>query len=171
MIEHPLTPRTMTWIAVLMTGMLLQACAPQPGRTASGARVYAADLTGQSKTCEVPKLSPVPGQTTDTAIKLDNDGGWCGLPLQQPDAKPFEAGLLSARPSHGSVMIHQVGDDTRVDYTPDRGFTGNDSFAVTLIPGEAVIRISVSVVAASPAAPERPTASEQAVLALPIAAT
>jgi hypothetical protein len=43
-------------------------------------------------------------------------------------------------------MIHQVGDDTRIDYTPDRGFTGTDSFAVKLIPGNAVIRITVTVV-------------------------
>ena len=59
--------------------------------------------------------------------------------------KPFEAGLLTVRPRHGTVLIHEVGDDTRIDYTPDRGFAGSDTFAVKLIPGNAAIQIAVTV--------------------------
>jgi hypothetical protein len=44
------------------------------------------------------------------------------------------------------VLIHQVGDTTRIDYTPEPNFTGSDTFAVTLIPGDAVIRTAVKVV-------------------------
>ena len=50
-------------------------------------------------------------------------------------------------PTHGSVLIHEVGDNTRIDYTPDRGFTGTDSFAVQLIPGDAKVNVAVMVTA------------------------
>ena len=144
-----LTARPAAWIATLMTGFLLQACASDQGPAGSGTRVYAADMTGGAKTCEVAKVGPADGQSTDTAMKLDNGGGWCGLPLRQSDGRPFDVGLLLERPAHGSVVIHQVGDETRVDYTADRGFTGSDSFSVKMIPGNAVIRISVTVIPAA----------------------
>jgi hypothetical protein len=144
MTDHRLEPRRAASIATLIMCGMLQACSgEQPVR--SGARVYAVDVTGQAKTCEVARLSPVNGQTVDTAMKVDGNDGWCGLPLHQSDAKPYDAGLLLGRPAHGTVIIHEVGDATRVDYTPDRGYSGSDNFAVKLIPGDAVIRISVDV--------------------------
>ena len=78
-------------------------------------------------------------------MKVGNDGGWCGLRAQQAGDKPFEAGLLTVRPEHGDVLIHEVGDDTRIDYTPDRGFSGSDAFAVKVIPGDATINVAVAV--------------------------
>jgi hypothetical protein len=78
-------------------------------------------------------------------MKTVNDGGWCGIPVHQDGPKPFGAGLLETRPAHGDVLIHEVGDDTRIDYTPDRGFAGHDAFAVKLIPGDAIIRVTVTV--------------------------
>jgi hypothetical protein len=119
------------------------------GPGGAGSRVYAADLAGGAKVCEVARVSPVDGQTVDGTMKIGNDNGWCGLPLRQSAARPFDAGLLTARPAHGSVLIHQVGDDTRIDYTPDRGFTGSDSFTVKLIPGDAVVRMSVTIIGPS----------------------
>jgi hypothetical protein len=139
-----LETRRAACIATLLACGLLQACSSQQPIT-SGARVYAVDVTGQAKTCEVAKLNPADGQTIDTTMKVDGNGGWCGLPLHQSEGKPFDAGLLVGRPSHGTVIIHEVGDATRVDYTPDKGYSGTDSFAVKLIPGDAVIRISVEV--------------------------
>jgi len=152
MIEYRLRARRGTWFAALMTGVLLQGCSREPVPVASRARVYSADVTGKAKACEVAKVAPADGQTVETIMKLDDSRGWCGLPLRQSDAKPFDAGLLVERPAHGSVVIHQVGDDTRVDYTPDRGFTGSDSFVVKMLPGNAVVRISVNVVPATPGA-------------------
>jgi hypothetical protein len=69
------------------------------------------------------------------------------LRLRQAGTKPFDAGLLISRPSHGSVLIHEVGDDTRIDYTPDRRFAGTDAFEVKLIPGEETIKVAVTVTA------------------------
>jgi hypothetical protein len=133
---------------LLMTLLLLAGCL-QNGASPAGSRmrVYAADLAGAAKVCEVPKLNPVAGASADAAVKLANDGGWCAISVHQEGPKPFEAGLLTARPAHGNVLIHEVGDDTRIDYTPDRGFIGSDSFAVKLIPGGASIRAAVTVTA------------------------
>jgi len=145
--DHHATQRTLRhriWIALLMAAGLLQACGPEQSARSSRNRVYAVDLVGAAKVCQVPKVSPVDGQTTEVPMGLGNDGGWCGMPLQR-DNGPFSAGLLIARATHGAVLIHKVGDYTRVDYTPDRGFTGADTFAVKLVPGHAVLRINVTV--------------------------
>nr|WP_294516871.1 Ig-like domain-containing protein [uncultured Rhodopila sp.] len=133
-------------IALLASSGLLAACNNTPGGPAgSTQRVYAADLAGAAKVCEAPGVDPAGGTTTAATIKVANDGGWCGLRLRQAGTKPFDAGLLVARPEHGSVLIHEVGDDTRIDYTPDRRFAGSDSFTVKLIPGEARIKVAVTV--------------------------
>jgi hypothetical protein len=141
----PGATRHLAWLALLLAGVLLQACQGENGASGSRLRVYAADLTGAAKTCEVPKITPASGQSTEATMKLGNDGGWCGLPVHQDGPKPFDAGLLTARPAHGNVLIHEVGDDTRIDYTPDRGFAGNDSFSVKLEPGNSTVRVAVAV--------------------------
>ncbi len=60
-------------------------------------------------------------------------------------AAPFDAGLLAAPAQHGKVLIHTVGNDTRIDYTPAARYAGADAFAVRLIPGDATIRVTVTV--------------------------
>jgi hypothetical protein len=144
----PGATRPLAWLALLLTGAVLQGCG-QHAATGSGStlRVYAADLTGAAKSCDVPKITPAAGQTIEGPVKLVNDGGWCGLPVHQDGPKPFDAGLLAARPNHGTVLIHEVGDETRIDYTPDHGFAGTDSFSVKLIPGNATIHVVASVTA------------------------
>lgn len=61
------------------------------------------------------------------------------------EAGRYSAGLLTAAPAHGKVLIHSVGDNTRIDYTPDAQYRGADLFAVRLIPGDATISGSVTV--------------------------
>ncbi len=131
---------------LLLTSLLLSACAQnRAGPAGSTLRVYAADLAGAAKVCDVPSVNPVAHARTEVPVKLANDGGWCGIHVHQDGPKPFDAGLLTARPSHGNVLIHAVGDETRIDYTPDRGYVGGDTFVVRLIPGDASIRAAVTV--------------------------
>lgn len=149
MIDHlrPIVPgatRHAAWAALLLTVALLQGCAPTAAPP-SRLRVYAADVTGGAKLCDVPRITPVGDKTTEAAITVGNDGGWCGLPVSQSGPKPYDAGLLTARPTHGTVLIHSVGDTTRIDYTPDRGFTGQDEFSVKLLPTDATLHMAVSV--------------------------
>ncbi len=140
----PRQRRHMAWIALAATLGLLQGCGPDQIVRGSKNRLFAVDLAGGAKLCQVPKVSPTDNQTTEVPMGLGNDGGWCGLPVQRGDV-PFGAGLLTARPAHGGVVIHEVGDFTRIDYTPVRSFSGADSFTVKLIPGNAVLRINVTV--------------------------
>jgi hypothetical protein len=142
--------------ALLMTGLALAGCSQQAaGPAGSRLRVYAADLAGAAKVCDVPKVNPAAGAGSEAPMKLVNDGGWCAISVHQDGPKPFEAGLLTTRPNHGDVLIHEVGDDTRIDYTPDRGFAGKDTFSVQLIPGNVSIQVPVTVTLA-PATPAPP---------------
>ncbi len=147
MINNRQSCRRAAWLVLAMTGLLLQACgeAPHPEAAKPGPRLYAADVYGGARACVVPKLSLPDGKPTDAAMTVGNDGGWCGITVAQAGDKPYAAGLLTEPPQHGKVLIHQVGDATRIDYTPDTNFTGSDSFTVTLIPGDPVIRTAVTV--------------------------
>jgi len=134
------------WVALALIGAGLQGCAepPPPPPPAQHARVFASDFQGGAKSCTVPKLKLESGKEVPAAMQVGNDRGWCGITVAQ-DGNPYAAGLLEQPPAHGRVYIHPVGDDTRIDYTPDLGFSGADSFVVKLLPGEPVIRVSVTV--------------------------
>ncbi len=141
---------------------LLAACAeapppapPPPPRVA--ARVFAVDLEGRARACtETAPAEPAAGSPAAGQMALFNDGGWCGLPVNQAGPKPFAAGLLVKRPQHGTVTIHSVGDVTRLDYMPDPGFGGPDSFTVRLIPGNAEVAVAVTVEGPPPPPPPPP---------------
>jgi hypothetical protein len=130
-------------MAMIGLAALLQGCAPQ-ARPVSSTRLYATDFAGGAKSCTVPKVSPSAGKETPATMSVGNDGGWCGITVDD-SGHPYQAGLLTARPAHGQVYIHSVGDATRIDYTPSKGYAGPDSFAVRLLPGEAVVRTTVTV--------------------------
>jgi hypothetical protein len=84
------------------------------------------------------------GQTVQAQMQVVNDGGWCGMTVNR-NGVPYDSYMLATRPNHGTVYAHRVGNNTRIDYTPDAGFAGTDSFAVTLIPGNAVVGVGVTV--------------------------
>jgi hypothetical protein len=78
-------------------------------------------------------------------MSVGNDGGWCAIHVSQAGPHPYDVGLLTARAAHGIVYVHPVGDDTRIDYTPKKGFTGSDAFNVKLVPGNAELHVTVAV--------------------------
>jgi hypothetical protein len=129
-------------LVVPALGLLLQGCqTPPPAPTA---RLFASDLAGAAKSCTVPKVTPAAGRQTPVTMAVVNDGGWCAITVDN-GGKPFSAGLLAADPAHGKVLVHTVGDATRIDYTPDAQYAGADSFTVRLIPGDSTIATSVTV--------------------------
>ncbi|MGH7155255.1 MAG: Ig-like domain-containing protein [Acetobacteraceae bacterium] len=139
-----MTPRYRA--ALMLAGLaFLASCMEQPAPVASGARLYAIDLSGGAKHCVVPKVVLAPGKVTPVTMQVGNDGGWCGITVAL-DGHPYAAGLLSTQAAHGRVHIHPVGDNTRIDYTPDSRFVGPDSFVVTLLPGRPAIHATVTVV-------------------------
>lgn len=134
------------WLALVVTGLTLAACAKSIGP--SGPRVFASDLAGGAKSCSAPAPTLKDGGEAQSEMKVGNDGGWCGITVAK-NGKPYEAGLLTGMPAHGKVLVHTVGDNTRIDYTPDRGYAGQDQFTVTLLPGSAMLRVSVTVTTVS----------------------
>lgn len=141
----------------------LAGCAQQQQAAGpAGARVYYVDTQGQAAVCEAPpKVELAAGQQSETAMRMKNDGGWCGITVAQ-GGKPYDAGLLVGRPEHGRVHVRKVGDATRVDYIPDEGFGGEDRFTVRLLPGNPALRVAVNVEYTAPPAPPAPPAAPPA---------
>ena len=137
----------------------LAACVNQPGAVVAGSRLptYSTDLSGKAANCTVSAVTLEDGKEA-TATMTTGGGGWCGIPVRRSD-QPLGAGLLTQASRHGAVYIHTVGDDTRVDYTPRAGTSGPDSFTVKFIPGDAILRVTVSIdapaVAAAPPTPAK----------------
>jgi hypothetical protein len=120
-----------------------------PPRVAS--TVYAFDQQGKARLCNVSApAEPAAGSSSEGKITVGNDGGWCGIPVNRPGPEPFAAGLVTKRAQHGNVTIHTVGDLTRLDYRPDTGFSGEDSFALRLVPGNATLQVAVTVQVVEP---------------------
>lgn len=141
---------------------LLSACAnEEPPPPAPPAIVYSADLQGAARLCNTPKqVTLVPGQTAETQMVVGNEGGWCAISVAVPGAQPtraYDAGLLTTRPAHGKVYVHEVGFATRIDYTPEPGYAGADAFTVELLPGSPRLHVSVTVQPAGGGAPARGT--------------
>jgi hypothetical protein len=129
-------------IIMMGTGVLIAGCAQPPA--APGPRLFSVDLAGAAKGCAVSKVLPAAGQQVPVTMTVHNDGGWCAITVAT-NGRPYDAGLLTIEPQHGKVLIHTVGDDTRIDYTPAAGYAGVDAFSVQLVPGSATLRTSVTV--------------------------
>jgi len=136
-------PLTLT-IAFASVGVLLQACAHQPA--GPSVRLFNSDFQGIARTCVAPKPATIPGKTVEATMQVGSDAGWCGLTVNN-DGHPFDTELLTARPAHGKIYAHMVGNDTRIDYTPETGFVGADSFTMKLLPGDAAVHVTVTDVA------------------------
>jgi hypothetical protein len=127
-------------IAVLLVG-----CAAPPAAPVSTTRLYAIDQAGAAKQCTVGPVTLTAGKETAATMSVRNDGGWCAISVAQ-SGHPYSAGLLATPAAHGKVYVHTVGDDTRIDYTPDPGYAGPDAFTVTLLPGRPALKVGVTVV-------------------------
>lgn len=138
-------PAPLRGLALLGALALIAGCT-QDAASTSRNRIFYADQQGGAAVCNVPKdVSLTASKQTDTTMTLRNDGGWCGVSVAQAGPRPYDAGLLVERPKHGRVHVRKVGDYTRVDYIPDAGFSGNDSFTVRVLPGNAALRVAATV--------------------------
>ena len=148
-------------IATLAAGVALAGCATKtpPAEQAT------VDLQndGIAKTC-TPSAVDLSTPTPAT-IAMTNDG-WCGVFTADKDGQPFSLGLVKTRPSHGRVYIQPIGRQTRVEYTPNNGYVGADTFAVSLRSRTAGVADSALTVNVAVAQGERP-----AVIAPPPATT
>lgn len=138
-------------VSVLLALTLAAGCVEKPSVAASGVKLYAVDFAGAAAKCTAPAdVKLTPGHETEVAMSVSNEGGWCAFKVDQSDAKlggpkPFAASLVTVRAAHGKVYIHTVGEDTRVDYTPDARYAGPDAFTVEMLPGDLSIHTNVTV--------------------------
>jgi hypothetical protein len=130
------------WLCLAATALLAAGCAPSSGPTWNG--IFAVDVAGAAKTCAAPTVTPPDGLGLKVQVQMTNDGGWCGV-VASRNGVAFDSYLLVTRPAHGRVFAHRVGTNTRIDYTPDPGYAGADSFAVHMVPGDATIEEAVTV--------------------------
>jgi len=159
-------PKFAILAACVLGASALQGCVERPAATAR-LPVYAYDQTGAARNCTVPSVKPASGKATDAAISVENDGGWCAFSVQQGRA-PYTVGLVTARPKHGKVFVHSVGDETRIDYTPAPAFAGADSFTVKLLPGDAVVEVAATVTPSAQAAAAPPPPEPEPKAAAPV---
>ena len=127
-------------LCLLAAGLLVAGCNNQAGWNG----IYQVDTTGGARTCVAPAAAPADGTTAVAQIQVSNEGGWCGVTAVRNGAA-FDSYLMVTRPVHGRVFAHHVGGNTRIDYTPDVGYAGADSFAIRLIPGNAILQGAVTV--------------------------
>jgi hypothetical protein len=139
---HTRSARSATaWFCLSATALLAQGCS----QTAPGWNgVFAIDAAGGARTCSAPAAAPPDGQSVLAQMQVVNDGGWCGITANH-NGEAYTSYLLVTHPNHGKVFAHRVGPYTRIDYTPDAGFAGTDSFAVRMIPGDSNIEAAVTV--------------------------
>lgn len=153
-------------IAPLAAVLALSACAPKPSvLQASDPR-----NDGIAKVCNPTNPDTSKPGPYNAAIAMSNDG-WCGVSAVDRSGKPFSYVLVRVRPSHGRVFNQEVANVRRIEYTPDGGYTGADSFTVALHSSQAdaedvPLAVSVNVergdgpVVAAPATPAaRPAAT------------
>lgn len=113
--------------APLAAVLALSACAPRPpALQASDPR-----NDGIAKVCTPTNPDTSKPGPYAAAIAMSNDG-WCGVSAVDRSGKPFSLALVRVRPSHGRVFNQEVANVRRIEYTPDAGYTGADSFTVAL---------------------------------------
>jgi hypothetical protein len=89
------------------------------------------------------------GGTANVSITLSNEGGYCAATLTADSGQPYAVGLVPVMPLHGITRVVKYNGKTSVEYSPQPGYSGHDSFIVKLIvrsqPGYTVLNMSVNV--------------------------
>lgn len=135
-------PTILQSICLAATLVILAGCNRPPAPVVSHSPVYATDMIGKAAAC-VTSPNTVKDGAVNPVSMTTGGGGWCGISLDR-DGHAYAAGLLIKPANAGKVYIHTVGDETRIDYTPERVPVTPDSFTVRLIPGDATLMVSVA---------------------------
>lgn len=145
-----------TIIVFAAAALAVQGCAPQ---SAPATLTAQESNEGKAATCTA---SPVDlAAAAPATIAMTNDG-WCGPSITEQGGKAFALGLVTTRPIHGHVLIHDVSGRTRIEYTPDGRYVGSDAFTVALRPHgqgapDAAVQFAVTVTGGANVAAPEPT--------------
>ncbi len=136
-----------------MTPFLRHLCLALPLLTASCAGLERVDQgTLQPQTvsgpCQVKKFFLVNFTAVPTDVTATANGQACSFTLINPDLQIFNTAALVTTPaSHGQATagLLRGGVQAGVSYNPQPGYTGRDTFTVTLEPSDRAIRLNVTV--------------------------
>ena len=98
--------------------------------------------------CDVKKFFLVALTTIHTEMEVAPDAGACMMTLINPNLQIFNtAALVTSPPSHGQATagLLRSGTQVAVSYTPQPGFTGTDSFAITIESADRGVTFAVRV--------------------------
>ncbi len=94
----------------------------------------------------------VDGGSADIGMTVSNEGGYCAASLTAANGKPFDAPLVPVVPEHGTPRVVKYNGKTSVEFTPNVGYIGHDSFVVHLLlhgmTGHTTLNMSVNVIPA-----------------------
>jgi hypothetical protein len=150
-LERALHARTLS--SFLAVGIALAGCAPKPGAPLAEAPAALPPHAGPppAATCHVEPFKVPDGGSTTVNLTVSNEGGYCAATLTAGNGRPFDAPLVPVLPLHGTPRVIKYNGQTSVEYTPEPGFSGHDSFIVKLIlkgqPGYTTLNMSVTVAA------------------------
>ena len=136
---------------VLMLGVMLAGCAKPEAPPPAGPPAPLPPHAGPppAAQCTVAPFSVKDGGSADVAMSVSSEGGYCAATLVSESGAPFAAPLVPVAPLHGIPRVVRYNGRTSVEYTPQPGFVGHDSFIVKLIvrgkPSYTTLNMSVSV--------------------------
>jgi len=139
---------------LLSFGFALQACAPKPLPPAPPPPPPPPPPhIGPPKAaeCTVAPFHVTDGGTAAVVMHVSGEGGYCAATLTAASGKPYDAPLVPVVPRHGTPRVVKYDGKTSVEYVPDAGFSGHDSFVVHLIvkgsPAYTTLNVEVTVAA------------------------
>ncbi len=148
---QPFRPVSFIAPASLALGVLLSGCQkpPAPVADAPAPLPYHLGLS-PAAVCTVAPFHVADGGTAVVSMTVANDGGYCAATLTNNAGLPFDAPLLPARPPHGErTTVVKYNGKTSIEYTPNAGYSGPDSFTVHLInrgqSGFTTLQVNVTV--------------------------
>lgn len=98
--------------------------------------------------CQVKKFFLVSLTAVPTDMTVTGGGQACSLTLINPNLQIFNtAALVTSPASHGRAESGLLAGGTQagVSYAPQPGYTGPDSFTITLEPQDRAVRFAVTV--------------------------
>ena len=112
-------------------------------------------------TCDVPVFGVADGGITPLTMRVSNEGGYCAARLVASNGKPFDSYLLPIEPEHGTAKITRYDGKTSLEYTPNTGYVGKDSFTTKLIikGRDRYTTLTVNVTVQAPGTPAAPEAA------------
>lgn len=138
-------------VTLLLAGVLLDACAqPAPQAAAPPPAPLPPHLgPPRAANCSVTPFTLADGGTAEVRMTVGNDGGYCPIRLSRKNGGPYDAGLEPVPPHHGKTLIVRYNGQTSIEYLPNPGFVGQDSFVARLVvrstPGYTTLNVSVTV--------------------------